>query len=350
MISSSNSFAKLDQGKGVPLKTSHVIIAVAILLGAYFSGPVVSYPQMDYLHSISVPERIEDLEGWINNQEAQFNNIKKDNEKKIVWANPSKLKTPWSVVYVHGFSASRLETAPLAEMVAEKLKANVFYTRLTGHGLEDKDRLGEATPNDWVDDYRQALEVGERLGEKVLVISCSTGSTIALLSSEFKGTTSAPSPQAHVFISPNLGPKDKRAEIILAPWGERMADWIEGPVHHTSSSQTDDSQGWYKDYPTKSLFPMMHLVKLARDSHLENFTSPLLVLYSERDQVVDVGEIKKAFNAIGSNTKQLTRIDYSDSENQHVLAGRIKAPKALAPLSQEITTWLTSLESAQGFR
>ena len=314
---------------------------------------MVHYPDIDFAHPITVPAHIEELEGWLSQEESRFNNIKKDNQKTIFWANANKNRTPWSIVYVHGFSASRLETAPLAEMVGKRLQANVFYTRLTGHGQEAKD-LGEVTPNQWIDDYIQAIKVGERLGEKVLVISCSTGSTLASLSSALKGANTPQLPQAHVFISPNFGPKDKRAEIILAPWGEQIANWIEGPIHHTGSTNTDtdtnESLGWYKDYPTKALFPMMHLVQQARKSHLENFTYPLLVLYSEGDQVVDVGEIKEAFQAMGSRTKKLTRVDYSDSENQHVLAGAIKAPKALPALSEEISNWVHSLETAQGFR
>ncbi|MDD4273595.1 MAG: hypothetical protein PHG14_07705 [Desulfobacter postgatei] len=37
-------------------------------------------------------------------------------------------------VYIHGFSATRKETAPLSDLVAKTLNANLFYTRLSGHG------------------------------------------------------------------------------------------------------------------------------------------------------------------------------------------------------------------------
>lgn len=346
------------------MKLSHVTISLALLLGVYFSGPVVQFPKMDFEPpelgtvpsskdgagndgtSAPVPQRPELLDAWLQRKEARFAKLKKDNEKTIVWASEKKTKTPWAIVYVHGFSASRLETDPLTQLVAQSLHANVFYTRLTGHGLEPQD-LGEATPNDWIKDYIEAVKVGEQLGERVLVISCSTGSTLAALSPMLKITTA---PEAHVFISPNFGPKDKRSEILLAPWGESIANWIEGPTHHTAGSGAQESLGWYQAYPTRSLFAMMYLVKLARESHLENFTAPLLVLYSERDQVVDVGAIKAAFQAIGSTSKQLRAIDYSDSENQHVLAGQIKAPKALPALSQEIIQWVKRLESSQGLR
>ena len=353
------------------MKTPHVIMALSLVVGIYFSGPVVQFPAMDVSHVNALPQAPSELDAWLIAKESAFQNIKKNNEKTIVWANNKREKTPWSVVYIHGFSSSRLETAPLAERVGQSLHANVFYTRLTGHGQEPKD-LGEATPNDWMNDYWEAIAIGQRLGHRVLVISCSTGSTIATLASSsgallrqassgqnapgaaphLAAPENAPehAPQAHVFISPNFGPKDPRAEIILTPWGQELAFWIEGQTHRSPSEGPEEDLGWYKEYPTKALFPMMYMVKMARESHLENFTHPLLVLYSERDQVVDVKRIKTAFNAMRASPKTLVAVDYSESLNQHVLAGRIKAPKALSPMAEEITQWVKTLDASQGFK
>ena len=300
---------------------------------------MVDYPAIHFTRESELPPRLDDLQRWLDKKESAFEFIKPRNEKLVVWASEKKEQTPWSIVYIHGFSSSRLETAPLTQEVAKQLKANVFYTRLTGHGQHAGD-LARATPQDWVNDYLLALDIGHRLGEKVLIISCSTGSTIATLASQ---RPQANLIQAHVFISPNFGPKDQRAEIILAPWGKEIAQLIEGKTHHTTVANPAEELAWYKAYPTDALFPMMHLVKLARQSPLKDFKHPLLVLYSERDQVVDVTEIKAAFSLMGSSQKQLINVEYSDSKNQHVLAGSIKAPKAVEPLSQDILKWVQTL-------
>ena len=337
------------------MKTTPLLLVGALFLGAFFLGPRTSYEPIDFKLERHVPERLSELDGWLKLKESAFKNIKANNEKTIVWANGERATTPWSVVYIHGFSASRLESAPLAELVADKLKANVFYTRLSGHGQRPED-LKNATPHLWVNDYLEALEIGHRIGKRVLVISCSTGSTIAALASQMHGTKDthgaqdARNREAHVFISPNFGPKDKRAEIILAPWGEQLAFLIEGKTHLSASPEPDEQLGWYDAYPTESLFPMMYLVKLARNSRLQDFNSPLLVLYSERDRVVDVEKIKTAFAQIGSQPKTLISIEDSDSKGQHVLAGRIKAPKALEPIKEQIVQWVQTLEHAQGLR
>ena len=328
------------------MKLLQFIVGLVVLIGIYLAGPVLDYPPINYQQTSELPPNLEGLQQWLKDKESGVKSLKPQNEKLVVWAGEKAVKTPWSIVYIHGFSASRLETAPLSDVLAKKLQANVFYTRLAGHG-QDANELAKATPQDWVIDYVQALEIGHRLGEKVLVISCSTGSTLATLASEASVRQAF---EAHVFISPNFGPKDKRAEIILLPWGKEIAQWIEGKTHQTVASEPGEDLAWYKAYPTQALFPMMHLVKLARQSPLKDFHLPLMVLYSERDQVVDVNEIKTAFNAIGSNQKQMLSIDYSESKNQHVLAGSIKAPNAVEPLSEDILRWVRQLETTQGFR
>jgi hypothetical protein len=58
-----------------------VIVPEAIALGAYIGGPVVHYPDIDFSHPITVPARIEELEGWLSQEESRFNNIKKTIKK-----------------------------------------------------------------------------------------------------------------------------------------------------------------------------------------------------------------------------------------------------------------------------
>ena len=286
------------------------------------------------------------MDAWLKKSEKGLAHLRAGTEKEIVWSSKNHDKTPWSVVYIHGFSASKLETAPLTGEVAKALHANAFYTRLSGHG-QGSAELGQASIQDWLADVNEAVAIGRKIGEHVLVISCSTGSTLATW---FGLSEHANALAAHVFISPNFGPKDKRAEIILAPWGEQLAFLIEGKTHLSASPEPDEQLGWYDAYPTESLFPMMYLVKLARNSRLQDFNSPLLVLYSERDRVVDVEKIKTAFAQLGSQSKTLISIEDSDSKGQHVLAGRIKAPKALEPIKEQIVQWVHTLEHAQGLR
>ena len=324
--------------------TRVVAIIAGVFLAAilvFLAGPRNALSPNTPAARAQAPQDIGQVEAWLRQSEATFPGLKPNNEKRIVWASTPGQRTPWSVVYIHGFSSSRLETAPLTDMVAKTLGANVFYTRLTGHGLPGS-AMGDATAQDWLADAEEALHIGQTLGERVLIISCSTGSTLATWL-EVNGQNAHVGGQ--VFISPNFGPKDKRADLINGPWGEQLTLAIQGDTRGGPAESPAEDAAWTNQYPTRALFPMMALVKGVRESHLEAFRSPALVLYSEQDQTVEPEQTKKAFARFGSAIKRLEVVDYSESKNQHVLAGDVKAPKATARMAQTIARWVQTLPS-----
>ena len=313
------------------------VVLAAVLM--FLAGPRNTFGPNAPTVRAQAPQDITQIEAWLQHSEAAFPNIKPNNDKHIVWAGTPGQRTPWSVVYIHGFSSSRLETAPLTAMVAKTLGANVFYTRLTGHGLPGA-AMGDATVQDWLADAEEALRIGQTLGERVLIISCSTGSTLATWL-EVNGQNAHVGGQ--VFISPNFGPKDRRADLINGPWGEQLTLAIQGDMRGGPAESPAEDAAWTNQYPTRALFPMMALVKGVRESHLEAFHSPVLVLYSEQDQTVEPEHTKEAFARFGSAIKRLQVVDYSESQGQHVLAGDAKAPKATAQMAQTIASWVQTL-------
>ena len=325
---------------GLGLRLARVALATVALVSVIFLlGPRNEFGPSTPTQRVLLPSNIEGLEDALKAIEAAYPDIRPGTEKGIVWASQAKQRTPWSVVYIHGFSASRLETAPLAELVAKAMGANVFYTRLTGHGRADA-AMGEASVQDWMADAVEALRVGQTLGERVLVISCSSGSTLATwLALRPEGKQVA----AHVFISPNFGPKNKRSEIINLPWGTKIAIALEGETRGKASDDAAEARGWNHRYPTRALFPMMAMVKNARDSDLSRFTTPVKVLYSLNDQTVDPSETQAAFARIGAPLKSIEPVNYSKSKGQHVLAGDLRAPDATAPMAASIVTWVKAL-------
>jgi alpha-beta hydrolase superfamily lysophospholipase len=189
-------------------------------------------------------------------------------------------------------------------------------------------------------DVLEAVRIGHTLGDRVLLISCSTGSTLA--------TWLALSPEAnkvaaHVFISPNFGPKDKRSEIINGPWGKNIVLMITGDSYGWTPVDAREANAWTTNYPTQALFPMMALVKGVRESDLSLFQTPLLVLYSESDTTVDPVETQAAFTRIGAPLKTIETVSYSKNKGQHVLAGEIKSPEGVAPMVSTILRWAQAL-------
>jgi alpha-beta hydrolase superfamily lysophospholipase len=313
-------------------------ILLAVLVFAL--GPTNEFGPNQPAARAAPPADLVALDGWLAQSEAAFPDIRPDNAKGVVWHQEERTRAPWAVVYLHGFTASRLETAPLAERIAEPLGAHVFYTRLAGHGRSSA-AMGEATVQDWLADAQEALAIGRLLGERVLVVGVSTGATLATWLGQ-QASLSSPN-DVFVFVSPNFGPADKRTELINGPWGQQIAFAVSGDTVGSPAGDPAQDNAWTRVYPTQALFPMMALVEHARESALAQWEAPLLVLYSEQDQTVDPAEIKAAFSRKGGSRNTLKVVDYSEAQGQHVLAGDLRAPQATQRMAQDIVEWVRSL-------
>ena len=150
------------------------VLATLLFAGivAFLTGPRVPVDTSVTFDAASLGT---DLDAYLVKREANTPNLRAGLGREIIWAFPSsKAKTPISIVYVHGFSASKGEVRPLPDLVAKALGANLYYTRLTGHG-QDGAAMATATVNDWVNDYAEAMAIGRAIGEKVIVMGTSTG-------------------------------------------------------------------------------------------------------------------------------------------------------------------------------
>lgn len=278
------------------------------------------------------PASLEALDAHLAAREAALGNVIPGTEKRIVWGAGGKQRAPWAVVFLHGFSASRQELAPLPELVAQGLGGHVFYTRLAGHG-QPGEALGKATVADWKADALEALAIGQLLGERVLVIGNSTGATLAAWLAQQEAARQV---AAYVMVSPNFGPKDPWAQVINWPWGRQLARLVQGPERSYPPRSELKARYWTHRYPTEALFPMMALVDHVHRSPLEWIQAPLLMLVSPRDSVISVEAAQAAFRRFGSPAKKLIEVNYSESLGQHILAGDIEDPKASAPMAQQI--------------
>ncbi len=318
------------------------LAVLALVLAVFLAGPRNAFGLDAPTPRAPPPQNIAALDDWLAASEAAYPDIKPGTAKGIVWHSALRQRTAWAVVYLHGFSASRLETAPLADGVAQALGANAFHTRLSGHGRSAA-AMAQASVQDWMADAIEAVRIGHTLGERVLVISCSTGATLA---SWLALTPEGNRVAAHAFISPNFGPKDQRAELINGPWGQQIALALEGETRGRMPDDAREAQAWTPRYPTRALFPMMALVKQVRESDLSQFKTPLLTLYSAADQTVDPVQTEAAFARIGAPQKSIELVRYSKSQGQHVLAGDIRDPQATAPMAAAIVTWVRAIRFA----
>jgi esterase/lipase len=310
-------------------------IGLTSLIILFFMGPTAKInPQ---LKRFILPQ---DLDQYLKLSEARFSDIVPGTEKTIIWANASKTKTPLSIVYLHGYSATRQETAPLSDQVAARLGANLVYTRLTGHGRGGT-AMAEPTVNDWLNDAVEALEIGKRLGDKVIVIGTSTGGTLATWLAEQPHTEAV---MAYVLISPNFGPHEVMSELLAWPWGEQLAALIIGTEFSWTPANELQARYWTCRYPSKGLVPMMGLVKYVRESRLEDIRTPTLMIYSPHDTVINVKKVEQAYARFGSCMKAIKPITHKVNHTNHVLAGYILAPGNTALVEKFILDFVSQLE------
>ncbi|MCP4650496.1 MAG: alpha/beta fold hydrolase [PVC group bacterium] len=280
----------------------------------------------------------EDLEAYLKKSEGKFSDIRPCTEKTIFWSNPDKKdQTPLSIIYLHGFSSSRQDTSPLCENIAKKLNANLFCTRLTGHGRPGH-ALGEASVTDWLSDTVEAIEIGQHIGKKVIVIGISTGSTLAMWLATSKYANNI---LGFILLSPNFGINDPRAKMLNLPCAKLIVPLFSGKDYTWKAQNPQQTKYWTMKYPTVTLVTLAKLVRLVKSCNPEKVKHPILFIFSSHDQVVLPQATENIYSKIKPDLKQIVRIENSQDPENHVLAGNILAPDDTASIGRIILDFLS---------
>lgn len=318
------------------------LVTAALLLIALLAGPrtCVREPDVAAVQN-TVPRELSALPGWLKQREEKAGVFDTAVAKRVRFANPAApARTTWSVVYLHGFSATRQETAPVSEQVADALGANLFETRLDGHGLPG-DSLGGVSAQDWLTDAAEAMEVARRLGDSVVVIGTSTGGTLGvwlatLPAEQRKGLATL------VLISPNFGPKDPKAALLTLPWAKVLLPRFI-PQREWTARNDEQRRYWTVKYPSTALFPMQALVEYVRGRDLEGYNVPTLVFFNEGDQVVDAARTRRWLESLSiaslAPVEQVTVVP-TEGEDGHVIAGRIVSPSQTTMVRDRIVEFV----------
>jgi pimeloyl-ACP methyl ester carboxylesterase len=274
-----------------------------------------------------MPERLAMLDGYISEKESRVPGIREGCEKKIVWHGNQRQRRDLAIVYIHGFSASRMETWPLCDRLAEANGANLFYTRLTGHG-QDGPAMAQATVADWLNDGMEAVAIGRRLGRKIILVGTSTGATLAVC------LAARPAVAAHihrlVLLSPNYFPKNPLAAAALWPPSFRIMEQFYGGWRSFSMANDRHARYWTVRYPIKAIATMMRLVRRSWQVDPKNAAMPVLMMVNPWDRVINVTLAVTRYLAFPSAQKKLVLFRENKDLGRHVLAGDILAPEATA--------------------
>lgn len=304
------------------LKWFGLILLVLIIV--YLLGPKPSKP--NYSNQLpAIPAEPAALEGFIKNQEGKHR-LKPDNEARIIWMNDSlKQRTDYAVVYLHGFSASQEEGDPVHYEFAQQFGCNLYLSRLDAHGVDTTDPLASFTAQGIWETAKEAYAIGKQLGKKVILLSTSTGGTLALkLAAEY------PDIAGLILLSPNIAINDPNAWLLNNPWGLQIAHLVTGKHRKVDDTTAIYAQYWNNWYSTKSLVQLEELLESTmKESTFRKVTQPTLLLYyykdeDHQDDVVKVTAMKRMFNQLGTPENLKRQVAIPNAGN-HVIGSYIKS-------------------------
>lgn len=285
-------------------------------------------------------ESTDGIDDWLAAAESRFPDIRSGLAKEVIWADPAKRsRTALAIVYIHGFSASKGEVRPLPDLLAKALDANLFYTRLAGHGRSG-DAMAEPFVEDWYADMREALAIAAALGERTLIVATSTGASLAtwaLVQPELSGSI-----MGAVFLAPNFRIRGRGAFLLTLPFAGLSARLILGRRRTFMPSNALHAAYWTSDYPVSALLPMAALVKRVRALHFENIRTAALFVRSSSDQVVDATQTDAIAARWGGPATVIDPGAVGDPHG-HVIAGDALSPTTTNQVVEDILAWVEEI-------
>jgi esterase/lipase len=303
-----------------------VFAILVILVIAYLLGPAPSTPK--YAPAMpAVPTAAGALENYIETNEAQHK-LKPDNEARIIWTNDSlKEKTAYAIVYLHGFSASQEEGAPVHRNIAREFGCNLYLSRLAEHGIDTADAMINLTPDEYWESAKEALAIGKQIGKKVILMTTSTGGTLALkLAGDYPEDVAA-----IILMSPNIAIKDPSAWLLNTHWGLQIARMVlKSKYINSNYSGKLYSQYWYAHYRIEAAVALEELLETSmKESTFEKVKQPVQLLYYYKDDIhqdstVKVSAMLKMFDELGTPV-EMKRKAAIPNAGTHVIGSFIRS-------------------------
>lgn len=279
------------------------------------------------------------LDAELAASEAQVRGLRPGCHKRVIWADASGVKTQMALLYIHGFSASPEEIRPLPDLVAQSLGANIYFTRLTGHG-QDGAAMAQASLADWQRDVSAAVAIAQMIGDEIILMGCSTGCTLATLALA-QGVTA----RTVIHISPNFGLTDRRAQWLLdMPGSQYWGHLLAGSTRSFAPINAAHAANWTTQYPTQAVHPMGQAVRAVRRADLSAVQTPAYFAYNTADQVVRAKDTSAVMDRWGGPVQPDFLVQGPDDDaSGHVMAGDVFSPRQTAPLAARIADWLKTV-------
>ena len=320
-------------------KLIKITFPILLIVAIYFVGPQPEPPRYNPVLP-EVPAAADDLEQFVAANEAQHK-LKPDNEARIIWADSTKEKTEYAVVYLHGFSASQKEGDPVHLRFAKEFSCNLYLARLADHGIDTTEQLMNFTADRIWESAKEALAIGNQLGKKVILMSTSTGGTVALkLAADYPDNV-----YALINLSPNIAINNPAAFLLNDPWGLQIARIVMSGKYRETGHSEERSQFWNNKYRLESTVQLEELIETTMNNELfQKIKQPSLTLYYYKNEEEQDPEVKVSamleMNANLGTPENLKVAKAIPTAGAHVIGGAL-ASKDVEAVYTEIQRFAT---------
>ncbi|MCF8276836.1 MAG: alpha/beta hydrolase [Flavobacteriales bacterium] len=302
---------------------SALILIIGISV-AYMIGPQAPEPKLDPT-PVSLSVGIDSLDNWIAHREANHTAMKPGNQAEIVWFNDSVSATEYAVVYIHGFTASKVEGEPVDKDFAARYGCNLYLPRLYGHGLDTTEPLIDLTPENYLQSAKEAVAIGKKIGRKVILMCTSTGGTLGLYLAAHD-----PEIDAVICYSPNIDIYDKNSQVLTKPWGLQLAKMLVGSDYREYEATDEFKKNWQTKYRIESLVALRSLVDATMTSEtFKAINQPVFVgaYYKDaehQDNVVSVDAMRLMMPQLATSNDQKRFIEFPNV-GAHVMTNPLRS-------------------------
>ena len=290
---------------------SGIIVACII---AYFSGPKPNFDKVDGQFEPS-KIAIQTVSKTIEKENAALENLKENCDKAILWHKDSIHKTEYAVVFLHGFSACAFEGNPIVTDFARDFGCNLYLHRFPQHGLNDDESFKTITPKIWVESAKEALNIAANLGEKIIVMSSSTGGIL----SSYLAAENPDLIYAQFLYSPNFALANPASFLLNNHWGLPLLRQLEGGNYHYIKEMSDEAKPhWTTTYRIEGIVALQDLIEQTMtNATFKKIHSPTFIGYyykneKEKDNVVSIDRMKAFYDLIQTPKTQKRIVPFSE--------------------------------------
>jgi len=286
----------------------------------------------------------EDIDAYLEKQESEVSDIYPYAEKTVLWNNSNKNRTKYSIVFIHGFTTTGYQSKEFLNKLSSELDANLFMTRLSGHGVPY-----EGTKQMQIDkimyDVSEAIIIGEKIGENVILVGHSLGGALSMLAADDE-VLSKKIDTLVLFAPGNSGFSSFAfANTLISSLVDRTGSlcWLID-CDPRSFMELPDDEKWENYFATDfdtNIFYQIARIPFATDRiSYDTISTSALVFYDENDRLVNASKLKSNFKKWAAKNKIVSVETLETDRGRHMFPS-ISNPHLDRIFLDEIKKWVS---------